>query len=323
MRKLGWLLVLTVALTGLGNAAEAQYARKTAIVEAVGKTRESIVTLKVTRDDGWGGKREIVGTGVIVDERGFVITNNHVVKDALKIVATMADKARLEATVFAAVPKQDLAILRLQVSGKVKSLALGCASDLMVGETVIAVGNPYGFSNTVSTGIVSALEREIPMAGETLAGLIQHSASINPGNSGGPLLNVNGELIGINVALREGAQNISFAINAETVKEVLAKQLSAKKVSKVVHGLKCTEAVTSDAGERQRVVVQAVAAEESELKKGDVLVKVGNLPLQNRFDVERAFWGYKAGDKITAVVVRDGKETTLAITLAGAETARR
>jgi serine protease Do len=193
----------------------------------------------------------------------------------------------------------------------------------MVGETVIAVGNPFGFANSVSTGIVSALGREVPLSGESLTGLIQHSASINPGNSGGPLLNVNGELIGINVALREGAQNISFAINVETVKEVLARQLSARKIAKVAHGLTCSEAVTGEAGERQRVVVEAVAAADSGLRKGDVLVKVGELALQNRFDVERAFWGCKAGDKVPAVVLRDGKPTALAITLAGAETARR
>jgi serine protease Do len=319
MRKLGWLL----ALSACAGAAQAQYARRTAIVEAVNKTRDGIITLKVSRDDGAGGRRELVGTAVLVDERGYAVTNYHVVRDAVRVAAALADKTSLEAAVYATSPRHDLAILRLPVKGKVKALPLGCASDLMVGETVIAVGNPFGYANTVSTGIVSALGREVPMGAAWLKGLIQHSASINPGNSGGPLLNVNGELIGINVALREGAQNISFAINAETVKEVLAQQLSARKMANVDHGLKCSEAVTAEAGERQRVVVEAVAAADTGLRKGDVLLKLGGLAPRNRFDVERALWGCKAGDKVPAVVLRDGQPTELAITLAGAETARR
>src|SRR5262245_16249392 len=113
MQKLGWLLALPVALAGFTGAAEAQYVRKTALVEAVSKTRDSVITLKVSRDDGLGGKREIVGTAVLVDERGFAVTNYHVVKDAVRIMAALGDKTGLEATVYATEPKQDLAILRL------------------------------------------------------------------------------------------------------------------------------------------------------------------------------------------------------------------
>src|SRR5205814_1119156 len=126
--------------------------------------------------------------------------------------------------------------------------------DLMVGETVIAIGHPYGYQNTVTTGIVSALGREITMPnGETLTNLIQTSASINPGNSGGPLLNINGQLIGINVALRDGAQGIAFALNAETVKEVLRQRLSASRLSGVTTGLRCTEFVQLEGLDRQHV----------------------------------------------------------------------
>ncbi|MFO0878725.1 MAG: trypsin-like peptidase domain-containing protein [Gemmataceae bacterium] len=308
------------------SLAEAQYLRKNAIVEAVNKTKDGIVTLKVTRDSGYG-KREIVGTGVIIDERGFMITNYHVINDATRIMATLADKTRVEATIHASLPKHDLAILRLPISKKVKALPLASGSDLMVGETVIAVGNPYGFTNTVSTGIVSALEREIPgPTGDSLTGLIQHSASINPGNSGGPLLNVNGELIGINVALREGAQNICFAINAETVKDVLARQLSASRVSRVVHGLVCDEEVASEGADRQKVVLKKVASSaetvQSGLKQGDIILQVGNLKTQNRFDVERAFWGYKAGDQVTAQVIRAGKSEIISIKLRSADETR-
>src|SRR5205807_2441228 len=127
--------------------------------------------------------------------------------------------------------------------------------------------------------------------------------SINPGNSGGPLVNINGELIGINVALRHDAQNIAFALNAETVKAVLSKHLSAGKVSQVGHGLTCSEKV-GEGKARQMVVVETARNARGGVRQGDVLVKVGSLAVKNRFDVERALWGYKAGDKVEANVLR-------------------
>lgn len=288
------------------------FSRRNPVVEAVNKTRESVVTLKVTRETE-SGKKEVVGTGVVVDERGYVVTNYHVIADAVRIVAYLSDKTAVEAMVHATISKQDLAILRIEGKASLKAMAISSSADLMVGETVIAVGSPYGYTNTVSTGIVSALGREIPgPKGESLKGLIQHSSSINPGNSGGPLLNINGELIGINVAMREGAQNIAFAINAETLKQALATRLSAQRVSRVSHGLKVSENVKEEGETRQTV---QVSEEVEGLQKGDVLVKMGSVNTQNRFDVERACWGYKAGEKVTAVVVREGKSTTVEVTL--------
>jgi len=313
-------LVCIVGLV-LAGQAQAQYARRTAIVEAVARTKDGIVTLKVTRTSEWG-KRNVVGTGVIVDERGFMITNHHVVDGADKIMATLSDKTTVEARVHTELPKFDLAILRLSGKKKVKALSFAPGSDLMQGETIIAVGNPYGYANSVSPGIISALGREITMpSGETLTNLIQHTANINPGNSGGPLLNINGELIGINVALREGAQGISFALNADTVKDALSRHLSASKISKVAHGLKCEENVGEDSKARQKVVVSSVTtpAARAALKKGDVIVKMGSVSVHNRFDVERALWGYKAGDKVETAVLRDGKLTSVSLTLSETE----
>jgi serine protease Do len=306
-------LVVAIALFALTSPIHAQYQRRTAIVEAVDRTRDGIVTLKVTKVSDWG-KKSIVGTGVIVDERGYLITNAHVVDGSTKIMATLADKTAIEARVHLELPRYDLAILRLvNPRKKLKALSFGPGSDLMVGETIIAVGNPYGYTNTVSTGIISALGREITMpTDEVLENLIQHNASINPGNSGGPLLNVNGEVIGINVALREGAQGIGFAINADTVKDVLRKHLSSVKVSKVAHGLKTEEKVEESGKDRQKVVVASAAGE---VKKGDVLVTVGLLKVGNRFDLERALWGYKAGDKVEVSVLRDGKPVKTSLTL--------
>jgi serine protease Do len=296
---------------------QAQYNRRTAIVEAVDKTRHGIVTLKVVKATDYG-KKNVVGTGVIVDERGYVVTNHHVVDSASKITATLSDKTALDVTVHLELPGHDLAILKLSNPKKKRLTALpfGPGSDLLVGETVIAVGNPYGYTNTVSTGIISALGREIKMPSDhTLSDLIQHNAAINPGNSGGPLLNINGEVIGINVALRDGAQGIGFAINADTVKDVLRRHLSASKMSKVTHGLKTEEKVESKGKQRQKVVVASAPGDE--VKKGDVIVTVGSLKVANRFDLERALWGYKAGEKVELSVLREGKQVKASLTLSG------
>src|SRR5262245_19802745 len=181
-------VLVGVVLGGAGTESKAQYSRRTPVVEAVKKTRDSIVTIKVERRINWG-RKEIVGTGVIVDERGYVVTNRHVVTGADRLAVHLADGTEAAAEILTEDSQHDLAILKLAVRRKLKALPFGPASDLMVGETVIAIGHPFGYTNSVSTGIVSALDREVSMPdGEVLRGLIQTNASINPGNSGGPLL---------------------------------------------------------------------------------------------------------------------------------------
>jgi serine protease Do len=293
--------------------------RRTPVVEAVRKTRQGVVSLEVLQSSEWG-RRTIKGTGVIVDGRGYVVTNHHVVANAVRINAALPDRTVVRARVVRSDPSHDLAILRLPVKGKLQALAFGPGSDLMVGETVVAVGNPFGFANTVSTGIISALGRSITMpSGQKLTGLIQTNVALNPGNSGGPLLNVNGELIGINVALREGAQGISFALNADAVQSALSRHLSAGKVARLAHGLTCREVVVGEGTARQRLVVERVArrspAARAGLQTGDVLRTLGDRRLGNRFDLERALWDCKAGDQVEATVVRAGKESRLTLTL--------
>jgi S1-C subfamily serine protease len=204
-----WFAGLCLVASGAGTEARAQYSRRTPIVEAVQKTRESIVTVKVAKR---GRGKETIGTGVIVDERGFIITNRHVIHQGERVVVRLADGSDVTARVLAADPRCDLAILRIRTSRELQALLLAPASDVMVGETVIAVGHPFGYRNTVSTGIISAVGREIEMpTGDVLSGLFQTDASINPGNSGGPLLH-----------------------------------LSAVKVAGVKHGLACRENVLSE-----------------------------------------------------------------------------
>lgn len=202
--------------------------RYTPIVKAVQKTKPSVVTIRVPRP---GGGKDLIGTGVIFDTRGYIVTNNHVVAKKAQVTVRLNDGSELIGDVRVNEPSFDLAIVKINTSKKLEALPFGSVNDLMVGEPVIAVGHPFGYHNTVSQGIISALERDLAMpSGDRIAGLIQTDASINPGNSGGPLMNIEGEWIGVNVAIRDGAQGIAFAINVGTVQSVLARHMSSQHV---------------------------------------------------------------------------------------------
>lgn len=317
-----FVVAIAILSSGAGAEIRGEHSRRTPIVEAVAKTRAGIVRIKVEKKNNWGRTEKSVGTSIIVDAHGYVVSNRHVILGASCLSVCCEDGTELPAHVAAEEPESDLAILRVQGGKGLHALTLGPGSDLMVGETVIAVGHPFGYNHTVSTGIISAVGRKIVLpTGEELSNLIQTDASINPGNSGGPLLNINGELIGINVALREGAQNIAFALNADTVQRVLSKHLSARKVSQLGHGLSVKEVVKGVEGRRQQVVVEDVRpkspAAAAGVKPGDVVVKVGKRPVTNRFDLERALWGVKPGDCVEAAIVREGKDTRVEIRFAG------
>ncbi len=299
-----------------------EFSRETPRVLAIRKVKPSVIKIEVERLDSWKIRKTGIGTGVIIDERGYALTNRHVIAGALKIYAVLADRTEVQAELIIEEPAHDMAILKLPAGKKYQPLIFGPGSDLMEGEEVIAIGHPFGYEFSAAPGVISALGRSVDMSSEAhLTNLIQHTACINPGNSGGPLVNINGELIGINVALREGAQGIGFALNSDTVKQVLSRRLSAAEVSNVQHGLTCTEVVQPSGPNRQKVVVEKVARNspgaEAGLKSGDVIIKLGNKVISNRFDVERAFWGYQAGDKLQALVLRAGQATSVALTLPG------
>lgn len=310
------VLVALVSTTTFAGEKANTYSRSNPIVEAVKKTKTAVVAIRVPRPNG---AKDMIGTGVIVDERGFIVTNRHVVGASKNVNVRLSDGTDLVAEVLVAEPRFDLAILRVRANKDLPALELAPIDDLMEGEGIIAVGHPFGYSYTVTSGNISALGREITMpTGDTLVGLIQHSASINPGNSGGPLLNINGELIGINVALREGAQGIAFAINASTVKTLLSKHLSAQKVAGVWHGLQCNEKVLSETGaERQRVIVAGFQGKG--IENGDEILSVANRNVANAFDVERALWNSKPGERVELKVVRQGKELHVTLVLAAGQ----
>lgn len=318
-----WTVMVLAILAGSIQVSGAEpekrpvrFERETPTVLAVRKTKDSIVTLKIVRKNA---RKETVGSGVIVDERGYIVTNNHVIANAATLKVVLADKTTVDGEVAFEEPSQDLAVVKIKTDRKLKALPLGPASDIMVGERIIAIGHPYGYVNTVSEGIVSAMEREVDMPGDVkLKDLIQVTADINPGNSGGPLLNINGEWIGVVVALRDDAHGIAFAINTDTVQKVLTKRLSALKQNGIHHGLACEERLVDQDDVRTRVRVQQVSentpAAAAGLKSGDEIVRLGDYTVTNRFDLERALWDVH-GDAVPVGVIREGRAMTVSLTL--------
>ncbi len=211
------------AVAGTGSAS-----RRTAVVEAVEKVQPCVVSISsekmaashsrwpLSPEENQRPRVSGMGSGVLIDGRGYILTNHHVVDKVQGIIVQLADGTSYAARVLQFDPVMDVAVLKIDPERTLAAIELGTSSDLMVGETVITIGNAFGYENTVSVGIISALHRDVTLSDDQVyRNLIQTDACINPGNSGGPLINVNGELIGINVAVRAGAQGIGFALPIE------------------------------------------------------------------------------------------------------------
>src|SRR5262249_46915302 len=212
-----------------------------------------------------------MGTGIVIDPRGYIVTNHHVIEDVNLLRVRLSDGSTHNARVLARDPESDLALLKIDAGRPLPTLPLGTASDLMVGETVIAMGNAYGYEHTVTVGVVSAIKRDVTLNKEvSYKALIQTDASINPGNSGGPLLNINGELVGGNTAIRAGAHGIAFAIPVDSMLRVVADLLSIRKRNGTWHGLVCRDRLdTTDAG---KIQTSSAAGEGGTAAKADVPV---------------------------------------------------
>ncbi len=167
-------------------------------------------------------ERASIGSGVVIDKEGHILTNDHVISGATRVTATLNDDREVECEVIGTDPDNDLAVLKAKEPLNVDPAPLGTSSDLMIGETVIAIGNPYGLSHTVTTGVVSAVHRSFKAEDQIYRDFVQIDAAINPGNSGGPLLNILGEVIGINTAIYGGAEGLGFAIPIDKAKRVVA-----------------------------------------------------------------------------------------------------
>jgi len=264
-----------------------------------------------------------LGSGFVWSSDGIIVTNNHVVEGASRITVNFNDGAQLSAKLLGVDPDSDLAVLR--VDGKSFTAApIGTSSDLMIGESVIAVGNPFGLSGTVTTGVVSALGRSVPSQeqGRTYTDFIQTDASINPGNSGGPLLNIEGKVIGINVAIYAQAQGIGFAIPVDRAKKVIQDLLRYGEVHSAWIGA-VTATLTPEEAKRlghetQRgaLVVRVFSgspAERAGLKAGDVITAVAGKSVESREEFSTYTATIAAGQPLAITIARDGSPRTITL----------
>ena len=323
------LCCLTLLWSGLMvTTAEATESRRTLLVKAVERVSDSVVNIhseKSSRDQapafGQAAARKIngMGTGIIIDERGYIVTNQHVVMDTDSLRVTLKNRSTFRAELISFDPKHDLAIIKINSSTPLTVAPLGTSTDIMLGETVIAIGNAFGYEHTITEGIVSALGRDVEVNDKQgYKNLIQTDASINPGNSGGPLVNMDGEVVGINVAIRAGAQRIGFAIPIDDARVRVAKLLDIERLNYTWHGLVARDLKT--ASDKMQMLVQSTRPDSpaaiAGFRNGDVVTNAGGQSVSDQADWERALLGFNAGETVNVQVLRDGKPASLSLALA-------
>jgi serine protease Do len=267
-------------------------------------------------------QRTGAGTGFVVDNSGFIVTNAHVVDGADEVKVHLLDDTELTAEVVGRDVKLDLALLKVSGVTGLPSVVLGNSNVLRVGEQVVAVGNPFGLGHSVSLGIVSAKARSIGAG--PYDDFIQTDASINPGNSGGPLFNLRGEVIGINTAIRAGAEGIGFAIPIDVLKDVMTQLKSKGFVERGKLGL-TFQPVTAELaaalgldrphGALVNDVLKDSAADKAGLKPGDVIVNVNGADIHRSEELARTVAKHAPGSAIDVKLLRQGKPMTLKATL--------
>ena len=292
--------------------------RRTPVVIAVENARGSVVNIHGEKPADSQDDHPVkgMGTGVVIDRRGYIVTNFHVVDGVAEINVTLAGGDILKAELVSSDHATDLAVIKISARRPLPEITVGTSRDLMTGESVIAVGNAYGYGHTVTRGIISSLHRTVQISDtQSYRDLIQTDASINPGNSGGPLLNIDGEMIGVNVAVRAGAQGIGFAIPVDQALDIIADLMSTRFTVQTRHGIE----TASGKQERGGVVVKNITpdspAKSTDLKPGDRVTSVGGNRIDSRLDLERALLDYRAGDNVSVGVLRGGERLSVNLTL--------
>jgi serine protease Do len=335
---LGLLLAVTASTSAHADLAR----RRNEIVEVVQKVSPAVVFIGTESEveSPFRGRRspleeffgappqqrqrqQGLGSGVIVDPNGIIITNDHVIRGASAIHVVLADGRELEAEVIGSDANNDLAVLKVSSKQPLPAAKLGTSADLMIGETVIAIGSPFGLSKTVTSGVVSATGRTFKADGRTYNDFLQTDAAINPGNSGGPLLNVDGDVIGINTAIFASAQGIGFAIPADKVRRIVEELTRFGKVRPAWVGLE-----TQDLSPRLArqlgwdrtygVVVSDVEpgspADQAGIRRGDVLAEMGGSRISDSEDYVTRARGYPARAAFPLVLFREGAQRTVQVT---------
>ena len=346
-------VVLSLPCTGEQTPPPQEFPRRNAVVAAVERTGPAVVNISterivVQRFDPFYGRRDrfidplfeqffgrfghqkkirtnSLGSGVVLDLEGHIITNEHVIRKASQVHVTLSDKTTLEAKLISADADNDLAVLKVEPSDKLQAAPIGTSSDLMIGETAIALGNPFGLENSVSVGVISAKNRSITAEGEVVfTDLVQTDAAVNPGNSGGPLLNIRGEVIGINTAVHAEGQGISFAIPVDKVVAILADLLDYRVLKEIWIGVelqRLTPEMSQTLGtEGEGVIVSEVGkgspAEKAGLAVWDVITSVDGKKVSTVLDFNRQILGHEKGDSVQLDYRRKDRDQKATIKLA-------
>jgi len=275
------------------------------------------------------------GSGFVWDNQGHIVTNNHVVEEASALTVTLSDNSSYEAEIVGTEASKDIAVLRIKVSGsKLRPVRVGSSTALQVGQKVVAIGNPFGLDQTLTTGVVSALGREIKANnGRTIQDVIQTDAAINPGNSGGPLLDSRGQLIGMNTAIISpsgSSAGIGFAVPVSTVNRIVPQLIKFGHVSRPGLGIQ----VISDASARRAGIEGVIIGEVTrgsaaakaglrgvqrtrfgETYVGDVIVGINNKPVRNFGELGDVLEQYKIGETVSVKILREGETRNVRVQL--------
>ncbi|MDZ4749606.1 MAG: trypsin-like peptidase domain-containing protein [Saprospiraceae bacterium] len=296
------------------------------------------ITTTTVKEDYWSRNiYEIpagTGSGFIWDDKGNIVTNYHVIKGAYKAKVTLSDQTTWDAEIAGIEPRKDLAVLKINPSSKLKPILIGTSHDLKVGQSVFAIGNPFGLDQTLTTGVISALGREIESAAQVpIRDVIQTDAAINPGNSGGPLLDISGRLIGVNTAIYSpsGAYaGIGFSVPVDVVNWVVPDLISFGEVKRPVLGVDLVQQQIIDRMELKGALVMAVApgsgaadgglqptrkSSDGDFIIGDLIVEVNEEPIESNNDLLLTLEKYKPGEQIRLKVKRKQQTANLTITL--------
>lgn len=342
------LIIIFSSYCDASDKSETPFPRENAVVRAVKLVSKAVVNIsseyevrnrvnpffnaplnsffKDFFDYGFETQRKVtsLGSGVIIDgKRGLILTNEHVISQSQTITVMLSDGREFKADIVGTDPESDLAVLRIAADILLPAIEMGDSGDIMIGETVIAIGNPFGFSNTVTTGVVSATNRSVKTDNQFFYNFIQTDASINPGNSGGPLLNINGELIGINTAIYAKAEGIGFAIPINKAKKIISDLIAYGEVVHVWIGVTVQNIDNHLAGylnlpKEYGVVVKDVEpagpAAKAGIREGDILIGIGEIKTGSTGGYENAMRSFREGDEMQLHVVRDGDEFKIPVT---------
>ncbi len=338
----------TAVLLVAGAAFASTASRRTPVVDAVERVGPAVVNVSTTQiverqlapspmwqdpffdeffHDFFEPRRQrftqsSLGSGILIRKDGYVLTNQHVVLRASKITITLADEREFDAQLVGSDADSDLAVLKLKADSPLPAIEMGRSDDLMIGETVIAIGNPFGLSHTVTTGVVSAVGRSVRAQDQVFYDLIQTDASINPGNSGGPLLNIRGELIGINSAIYQNAQGIGFAIPIDRARRVVGDLITYGEVQPAWVGIS-VQALTPalarhfSSSSRAAVLVTEVEsdspAQSAGIEREDLILSVNDRPVHSAEEWESRLHDTPIGSPLHLSLLRDGSSREVTV----------